>query len=90
MGGADGESDLVPEAVSQTVGEGLGARLAFEAVVIADLLSHAAALQFKVTAAENRSGRQRRWALSRRNSGTASWNYLPQRPYKSTKITGHQ
>lgn len=75
MGGADGESDLVPEAVSQAVGEGLGARLAFEAVVIADLLSHAAALQFKVTAAENRSGRQRRRALSRHNRATASWSY---------------
>lgn len=56
MGGADGEGDLVPEAVSQAVGEGLGAWLAFEAVVIADLLSHSAALQFKVTAAENGGG----------------------------------
>lgn len=58
VGGADGQSDLVPEAISQAVGEGLGARLAFEAVVIADLLSHSAALQLKVTAEENRSGRQ--------------------------------
>lgn len=75
VGGADGESDLVPEAVSQAVGEGLRARLAFEAIVIADLLSHSAALQFKVTAAENRSGRQRHWALSRHNSDTASWTH---------------
>lgn len=52
MGGADGESDLVPEAVSETVGEGLGARLAFEAVVVADLLSHPTALQLKITAVE--------------------------------------
>lgn len=68
MGGADGESDLVPEAISQAVGEGLRARLAFEAVVIADLLSHSAALQFEVTAAENRSERQMCWAL-RNNMG---------------------
>lgn len=52
VGGADGESDLVPEAVSEAVGEGLGARLAFEAVVVTDLLSHSAALQLKVTVAE--------------------------------------
>lgn len=52
VGGADGESDLVPEAVGEAVGEGLGAWLAFEAVVVTDLLSHSAALQLKVTAAE--------------------------------------
>lgn len=54
MGGADGESDLVPLAVSEAVGEGLGARLAFVAVVVADLLSHPAALQLKVAAGEER------------------------------------
>lgn len=52
VGGADGERDLVPLAVGEAVGEGLGARLAFEAVVVADLLSHPAALQLKVTAGE--------------------------------------
>lgn len=56
VGGADRERDLVPEAVGKAVGEGLRARLSFEAVVVADLLSHAAALQLKVTAVEeNRS-----------------------------------
>lgn len=56
VGGADRQRDLVPEAVGKAVGEGLRARLAFEAVVVADLLSHAAALQLKVTAVEeNRS-----------------------------------
>lgn len=60
VGGADGEGDLVPEAVGQAVGEGLGARLAPGAVVVADLLPHAAALHFKVAAAESRSGRQTR------------------------------
>lgn len=58
MGGADGESDLVPLAVSEAVGEGLGARLAFEAVVIADLLSHPAALQLEVTAGEEVRGQR--------------------------------
>lgn len=53
--GADGESDLVPLAISQAVGEGLGARLAFEAVVVADLLPHAAALQLKVAVEEERN-----------------------------------
>lgn len=71
VGGADGESDSVPEAISQAVGEGLGARLAFEAVVIADLLSHSAALQFKVTAAKkkkkNRSGRQKRLGAQKKH-----------------------
>jgi len=52
VGGADGEGDLVPLAVGEAVGEGLGARLAFEAVVVADLLPHPAALQLKVTAEE--------------------------------------
>lgn len=50
MGGADGESNLMPLAVSKAVREGLRARLAFEAIVVADLLSHPAALQLKVTA----------------------------------------
>lgn len=53
--GADGESDLVPLTISQTVGEDLGARLAFESVVVADLLPHTAALQLKVTAEEKRN-----------------------------------
>ena len=53
VGCADGEGDLVPLAISEAVGEGLRARLAFEAVVVADLLSHTAALQLKVTAAED-------------------------------------
>lgn len=59
MGGADGESDLVPLAVSEAVGEGLGARLAFVAVVVADLLSHPAALQLKVAAGEETSSEVR-------------------------------
>ncbi len=63
MGGADGESDLVPLAISEAVREGLGARLAFEAIVVADLLSHPAALQLKVTAAEDTRSKVRepRW-----------------------------
>ena len=52
VGGADCEGDLVPLAISEAVGEGLGAWLAFEAVVVADLLSHPAAFQLKVTAME--------------------------------------
>lgn len=54
VGGADRERDLVPEAVGKTVGEGLRAWLAFEAIVVADLLSYAAALQLKVTAVEKK------------------------------------
>lgn len=54
VGGADGEGNLVPLAIGQAVGEGFGARLAFEAVVVADFLSHAATLQFKVTAGQRR------------------------------------
>lgn len=50
MGGADGEGDFVPLAISEAVGEGLRSRLAFEAVVVADFLSHSAAFQLKVTA----------------------------------------
>lgn len=57
MGSADGESDLVPLSISEAVGEGLGARLAFKAVVVADLLPHPAALQLKVTALEERRSR---------------------------------
>lgn len=54
VGGADGEGDLVPLAICEAVREGLGARLAFEAVVVADLFSHSAALQLKVAAGEER------------------------------------
>lgn len=50
VGGADGEGDFVPLSVGEAVGEGLRPRLAFEAVVVTDLLSHPAALQLKVTA----------------------------------------
>lgn len=50
MGGADGEGYLMPVAIGKAVGEGLGTRLAFEAVVVPDLLSHTAALQLKVAA----------------------------------------
>lgn len=59
MGGADGESNLVPEAIGKAVGEGLGARLAFEAVVVADLLSHSTAFQLKVTAGEKKKRGQK-------------------------------
>lgn len=85
VGGADGESDSVPEAISQAVGEGLGARLAFEAVVIADLLSHSAALQFKVTAAKKKKKKQVRASeeagrseetSDEINSRNESWNSL--------------
>ena len=50
MGRADGEGNLMPLAIGEAIGEGFGARLAFEAIVVADLLSHSAALQLKVTA----------------------------------------
>lgn len=56
MGGADGEGDLVPLAISEAVGEGFRTWLAFEAVVIADLLPHPAAFQLKVTAGEEVTG----------------------------------
>ena len=52
MGSADGERNLVPEAIGKAVREGLGPRFAFEAVVVADLLSHSTAFQLKVTAGE--------------------------------------
>lgn len=50
VGGTDGKGDLVPLAISEAVGEGFRTWLAFEAVVIADLLSHPAAFQLKVAA----------------------------------------
>lgn len=58
VGGADGESDLVPQAIGEAVREGLGARLAFEAVVVADLLPHSAALQLKIAAAAREETRE--------------------------------
>lgn len=60
VGGADREGDLVPLSVGEAVGEGLGAWLAFEAVVVADLLSHPAALQLKVAAEEEGRSEARR------------------------------
>lgn len=60
VGGADGESDLVPQAIGEAVREGLGARLAFEAVVVADLLPHSAALQLEVAAAAREETRSER------------------------------
>lgn len=47
----------MPLAISETVGEGLGAGLALEAIVVADLLSNAAALQFKVAKGEGRGSK---------------------------------
>lgn len=60
VGGADGESDLVPQAIGEAVREGLRARLAFEAVVVADLLPHSTALQLKVAAAAREETRSER------------------------------
>lgn len=55
MGGTNGQGNLVPLPVSQPVGEGLGARLPFETVMVANLLPHSTAFQLKVAADKKKS-----------------------------------
>lgn len=50
VGGADGEGDLVPLSISQSVREWLRSWLPLKAVVVADFLSHTTAFQLEVTA----------------------------------------
>ena len=57
--GADGQGDFMPLTVSQPVGEGLWAWLSVVAVMVADFLPQAAALQLKITAGEKEMGENR-------------------------------
>lgn len=57
MGGANGQGNLVPLPIGQPVGEGLGAWLPFESVVVANLLPHSTALQLKVAVQEQKKSK---------------------------------